>query len=386
MAKKQKRKSKTSKKVKKDQIVEKEEDLSAENEMQIDEQKESGDTEEGNLTLEVLDAISDEEGDEELGGDENAEWSAEAQALRRAIAEGAFNNLGKTPNKVGGEKITKVNEVQLEDDSSEDENIKDDSDDDGEEEEKTQKKAQRSTIKALQTVTLELTTAKDRLAWPEKFDITPRTPLPFGKKNEEGDIVNVHDDLKRELAFYNIALEAVHAGRKKCAEHKIPLRRPEDFFAEMVKTDDHMAKVKDRLIFESKKMESFEQRKSNREQKLRAKEAHAHRLAEKAKSKKRHMQDVDDWAKSAASNRMGNNIVRDDDDEYLRQINGPNKKRQAMDRKYGYGGKQGRFKQNDRKSMNDMSGYNPKGNFAGGKKGGTKRKGKRARDAVKARR
>ena len=36
-----------------------------------------------------------------------------------------------------------------------------------------------------------------------------------------------------------------------------------------------MAMVKDRLIFESKKMEAFEQRKSNREQKLRAKEKHA---------------------------------------------------------------------------------------------------------------
>ena len=152
---------------------------------------------------------------------------------------------------------------------------------------------------------------------------------------------------------------------------------------------DHMAKVKDRLIFETKKMESFEQRKTNREQKLRAKEAHAYRLSEKAKSKKRHMQDVDDWAKSAASNRVGNNMVRDDDDDYLNRMNGngPNKKRIAMNKKYGFGGKTGRFKQNDRKSMNDMSGYNPKGNFAGGKKGGgSKRKGKRARDAAKARR
>ena len=149
-----------------------------------------------------------------------------------------------------------------------------------------------------------------------------------------------------------------------------------------------MAKVKDRLIFESKKMDAFEQRKSNVEQKLRAKEAHAHRLSEKAKSKKRHMQDVDDWAKSAASKRIGNQIVHDDDDEYLSRMNGngPNKKRIAMNKKYGYGGKRSRFKQNDKKSINDMSGYNPKGNFSGGKKAGTKRKGKRARDAAKAKR
>lgn len=100
------------------------------------------------------------------------------------------------------------------------------------------------------------------------------------------------------------------------------------------------------------------------------------------------MQDVEDWAKSAASNRVGGNMVRDDDDEYLNRMNsGPNKKRQAMNKKYGFGGKKGRFKQNDRDSMNDMAGFNPKGNFSGGKKSvGTKRKGKRARDAAKARR
>ncbi len=152
---------------------------------------------------------------------------------------------------------------------------------------------------------------------------------------------------------------------------------------------DHMAMVKDRLIFENKKMEAFEQRKSNREQKLRAKEKHAHRIAEKSKQKKQHLSDVQDWAKTAAYNRAGGGKVRDDDDEYLSRMNGgPNRKREFADKKFGHGGKRGRFKQNDRKSLNDMSQYNPKGgNFAGGQKAGpSKRKGKRARDAAKSRR
>jgi len=151
---------------------------------------------------------------------------------------------------------------------------------------------------------------------------------------------------------------------------------------------DHMAKIKDKLIFETKKMEAVEQRKSNREHKLRAKESHAHRLAEKAKAKKEHLKDVDNWAKNAQSNRLGSGMVHDDDTEYLQQMNknGPNKKRIAADKKYGFGGKRGRFKKTDPKSLNDMSDYNPRGNFGGlGKKGGTKRKGKRARDASKSR-
>lgn len=152
-----------------------------------------------------------------------------------------------------------------------------------------------------------------------------------------------------------------------------------------------MAKVKDRLIFETKKMEAVAQRKSNREQKLRAKESQANKAAEKAKRKREHFQQVEEWANSAARNR-GGALPDKDDDMFQRQ---PNKKRQIADRKYGFGGKKGRFKQNDRASMNDISGYNPRGNFGGmgtkktaksasGK--GAARTGKRARDAKRSRR
>lgn len=152
---------------------------------------------------------------------------------------------------------------------------------------------------------------------------------------------------------------------------------------------DHMAKVKDKLIFENKKMEAVAQRKSNREQKLRAKESHSNKLVEKAKRKRDHFQQVEEWANSAAKNRGG--ALEDDADEAFLKQRGPNKKREYADKKFGYGGKRGRFKQNDRESMNDTSGFNPRGNFAGGMKrtgkggagagGGANRQGKRARDA-----
>ena len=50
-----------------------------------------------------------------------------------------------------------------------------------------------------------------------------------------------------------------------------------------------MAKIKDRLIFETKKMEAVERRKSNKEQTAMAKERQAHRIAEKAKAMYRDM-------------------------------------------------------------------------------------------------
>jgi rRNA-processing protein EBP2 len=158
---------------------------------------------------------------------------------------------------------------------------------------------------------------------------------------------------------------------------------------------DHMAKIKDRLIFENKKIEAVAQRKANKEQKLRAKESQANRLAEKAKRKREHFDEVEEWASSAAKQRGG--ALRDEMDEQFlngRNRKGPNKKRQAADRKFGFGGKRGRFKQNDKQSMNDMSSFNPRGNFAGGMKrtvgkkagSGASRPGKRARDAKRARR
>ena len=162
---------------------------------------------------------------------------------------------------------------------------------------------------------------------------------------------------------------------------------------------DHMAKVKDRLIFETKKIDAVAQRKSNKEQKLRSKEAHANKIAEKSKKKKEHFTQVDNWAKSAANNRGG--ALRDDEDQaYLGKMQKPGFKRQNANTKYGFGGSKGRFKQNSASSMNDMRDFNPKGNFAGGRKGkntnggkssaggkggaGAARQGKRARSASRS--
>lgn len=40
----------------------------------------------------------------------------------------------------------------------------------------------------------------------------------------------------------------------------VPWLRPVDYYAEMVKTDDHMAKVKEQLMFEQKQIELAEER------------------------------------------------------------------------------------------------------------------------------
>jgi len=60
--------------------------------------------------------------------------------------------------------------------------------------------------------------------------------------------LSVHDDIKREIAFYNMTRENVKKGMDILIQAKVPIARPDDFFAEMLKTDEQMGKVKSRLM------------------------------------------------------------------------------------------------------------------------------------------
>jgi hypothetical protein len=91
--------------------------------------------------------------------------------------------------------------------------------------------------KALHIVTDELVAEKQGWSWAERFAVVPATPLPFGTFAEDGTPILIHDDLKREVSFYDLALEAVQQSRQECEQVGIPFARPDDFFVEMVKTD-----------------------------------------------------------------------------------------------------------------------------------------------------
>ncbi|KAK9329685.1 eukaryotic rRNA processing protein EBP2-domain-containing protein [Lipomyces starkeyi] len=61
--------------------------------------------------------------------------------------------------------------------------------------------------------------------------------------DEPTTVEDANNDLTRELAFYNQALAAVTKGRSALLKEKVPFSRPEDYFAEMVKSDSHMEKL-----------------------------------------------------------------------------------------------------------------------------------------------
>ncbi|KAK9380595.1 eukaryotic rRNA processing protein EBP2-domain-containing protein [Kockiozyma suomiensis] len=78
--------------------------------------------------------------------------------------------------------------------------------------------------------------------------VLPYTSMPFVEHMsltaaDETKVNDVDNDLQRELAFYNQALEAAIKGRSILIKDKVAFSRPEDFFAEMVKSDEHMEKL-----------------------------------------------------------------------------------------------------------------------------------------------
>ncbi len=53
----------------------------------------------------------------------------------------------------------------------------------------------------------------------------------------------VHNDFLREMLFYRQAQAAVLVALPRLKASNVPTKRPEDYFAQMAKTDQHMQKV-----------------------------------------------------------------------------------------------------------------------------------------------
>ena len=83
--------------------------------------------------------------------------------------------------------------------------------------------------------------------------------------SDETIVQNVDNDYERELIFYQQALKSTIEARRKFSEIDYPYRRPADYYAEMLKSDAHMDRVRPELIKIQKKIEAVEQRKKNLE-------------------------------------------------------------------------------------------------------------------------
>jgi len=247
----------------------------------------------------------------------------------------------------------------------------------------------------------KLADMQSKLPWIERLDLlnapAPLAPELAYKEDQhskersnqlkgvgislEKDVV--HNDFKREMLFYRQAQAAVLEGLPRLQSMNVMTKRPEDYFAQMAKSDDHMNKIRAKLLSKEQGQERAEKIKKLRELKKYGKKVQLEVQQKRQKEKK----DMLDEMKKIRKGQGGNM-------EFLEKGGGKGKvgggrveaKRNAKDKKFGFGGKKRDVKKNDRKSTDDVTSFRPgQKTRPGGNKphGGKRRPGKDSRKKMK---
>lgn len=255
----------------------------------------------------------------------------------------------------------------------------------------------------------------------------PLDDLPFSHHQSitstnptASEIPDVDDDLARELAFYAQSLDAVQSARDMLVKETVgakgsakeaPFTRPADYFAEMVKGDEHMRRIKGKTLEEAAGKKASADAKRQRELKKFGKAVQVEKMKERAKGKKEMLEQVNLLKRK----RKGAGISGGEDagegnfdvaveeakeaKEAERRGGGraggraktrdgaPSAKRQKKNEKFGFGGKKKYSKSGDAISSADMRGFSAKrmkaGTRPGKSGGGAKRLGKSRRAKLK---
>ncbi|GAW12696.1 hypothetical protein ANO14919_020660 [Xylariales sp. No.14919] len=196
------------------------------------------------------------------------------------------------------------------------------------------------------------------------------------------------DDIKRELAFYAQALDAAKRGRALLKAEGVPFSRPTDYFAEMVKDDGHMEKVKAKLIEEASAKKASAEARKLRDLKKFGKQVQVAKLQERQKAKRETLEKIKTLKRKRSETGGGDLGTHEADlfdvgvDNELNKYNkglqrggergagGPGAKRQKKNEKFGFGGKKKYSKSGDATSSADLSGFSVK-RMKGGAKGKT---------------
>ena len=114
--------------------------------------------------------------------------------------------------------------------------------------------------------------------------------------------LNPDDDIKRELIFYNIAKENAIQGMIKLKQLGEKINRPDDYFVEMLKSDEQMMKVKKQIINEQQYIKKFEAKKQKMQNIKFAKSIKDFQNKEKSSFKRLTLQGVENWKKHIKNN------------------------------------------------------------------------------------
>lgn len=141
--------------------------------------------------------------------------------------------------------------------------------------------------------TSALLAALERIALPtdKKTPFSAHQSIISAAETAES-IPDVSDDLARELAFYSQCLDAAQQGRAKLLAEGVPFSRPKDYFAEMVKEDAHMEKIKAKLVEEASSKKAAAEARKLRDLKKFGKQVQVAKLQERQKAKRETLEKI----------------------------------------------------------------------------------------------
>ncbi|TPX51804.1 hypothetical protein SeMB42_g00811 [Synchytrium endobioticum] len=212
-------------------------------------------------------------------------------------------------------------------------------------------------------VHLERFKLPSNLPFIEHLSVTSQQPIESTLESPQ----DVHNDTKRELAIYKQVLYAASIAKQRLTEAKVPFTRPDDYFAEMLKSDAHMARVRQRLLDERLQVEQSEKARKLRDLKKFGKKVQQAKLLERQKDKKAALETIKLARKKTGANRSNDDEFdieiepatsskpKSNSSSANKKADNPrdrvkSKKRQYKDSKYGYGGPKRHAKSNTAES------------------------------------
>ncbi|OCK93242.1 Ebp2-domain-containing protein [Cenococcum geophilum 1.58] len=205
----------------------------------------------------------------------------------------------------------------------------------------------------------------------------PTSSMPFSEHQSlttaaPTSIPDVEDDLNRELAFYAQSLSTVNEARALLKKEGVLFSRPADYFAEMVKSDEHMGKIKQKLIDTAAGKKAAADARRQRDLKKFGKQVQVAKLQERDKAKRETLEKINLLKRKRQSAELTTTHEPDLFDVTLddaaaakpsrsdRKDGRPNPKRQKKNDKFGFGGKKRFAKSGDAVSSADMRGFSVK--------------------------
>ncbi|CUV06771.1 unnamed protein product [Cryptosporidium hominis] len=114
--------------------------------------------------------------------------------------------------------------------------------------------------------------------------------------------IDYKDNTKRESYFYSNTLRNVNKGCEILEKMNINWNRPDDMLAEMLKTDQHMKKIKMDLLKQEQKIKAVELKKQKYVEKKFTKKIQVEKKKLRKQETKKNLREIENWKKSDHKN------------------------------------------------------------------------------------